>query len=63
MDQSEAPFRRCTHNATEAQRAVTRRSLLSGAAGLADAGIGAFRLRTGSGRESLNDGKEWNNGY
>jgi quercetin dioxygenase-like cupin family protein len=35
MDRSDVPFRRCTSNATEAQRVVTRRSVLSGAAGLA----------------------------
>jgi quercetin dioxygenase-like cupin family protein len=35
MDRSDAPFRRCTGNATEAQRVVRRRTVLLGAAKLA----------------------------
>jgi quercetin dioxygenase-like cupin family protein len=35
MDRSDVPFRRCTSNATDAQRLVTRRNVLSGATGLA----------------------------
>src|SRR4051812_28592640 len=35
MDRSDALFRRCTSNATDAQRLVTRRSVVSGATGLA----------------------------
>jgi len=35
MDRSDVRFWRCTSNAVEAQRVLTRRSVLSGAAGLA----------------------------
>jgi quercetin dioxygenase-like cupin family protein len=35
MNRTDAPFRRCTSNAKEAQRVVERRSVLSGAAGFA----------------------------
>lgn len=35
MDGSEVPFRRCPNNAAEARWVVTRRTVLSGAAGLA----------------------------
>src|SRR4030088_1380282 len=35
MDGSEAPLWRCTGNPTETQRTITRRTVLSGAAGLA----------------------------